>query len=170
MPFRIIATDIYCVPQEVRLPYPGMLSNNPLFIIKKIRDKILEQFIIRSDKQLEYYLFQSNKYLAEMLLQMQAKNDAYVIKTGLRSGNYLTLFVSLYGQLAQNNPSILNKLACDFYYIIEFQIMKYNEIIANMQYGEQKKQLIQIVEQLKQNKEGFDNLLTTMNNKIIIYE
>lgn len=105
-----------------------------------------------------------------MLEQLKVKNNAYVISAGLRSGNYLTLFIPLYGQLAISDPSLQTKLVCDFYSDIEFQIEKYNEIIATMQEGEQKKQLVQIVEQLKQNKDGFDNLLTTMNSKRIIYE
>jgi len=170
LPFRVTATDYYCAQQEIQLPYPGMLSNHPLYVIKKIRDRILEQFITQSNKRLEYYLYESNKYFAEMLIQKQAKNDAYVISSGLRSGNFFTLFISKYNQIALSDTSIQKKLICDFYSGIEFQILKYHEIIANMQDGEQKKQLVQIVEQLKQNKDGFDNLLTTMNSKRIPYE
>ena len=170
MPFRVDATDYYCVPQEIRLPYPGMLSNHPLYFIKKIRDKILEQFITQPDKRLEYYLYESNKYFAEMLIQRQEKHDAYVISAGLRSGNFFTLFISKYNQIALSDTSMQKKLICDFYSSIEFQILKYDEMIANMQDGEQKKQLVQIVEQLKQNKNGFDNLLTTMNSRRILYE
>jgi hypothetical protein len=170
MPFRAIATDFYCVPQEISLPYPGMLSNSPFYVVKKIRDKILKQFISRFDKKLEYYLFESKKNFAEMLIHNQKKNEAYVVSSGLRSGNYLTLFVSTYHHMAMSDVSIQNKLVCDFYSVIEFQIKKYTEIIAIMEDSELKKQLISIVEQLQLNKVGFDNLLTTMNSKRIMYE
>lgn len=170
MPFHITATDYYCAPQKILLPYPGLLSDHPLYIVKKIRDKILELFISQPDRRLEYYIFESNKYFAEMLMQMQKKNDVYVMNTGLRSGNYLTLFVSKYNQIALSDPSIQKKFVCDFYSTIEFQIEKYNKIIATMEDSEQKKQLLSIVEQLQLNKVGFDNLLTTMNSKRIIYE
>lgn len=169
-PFRVTATDFYCATQEIRLPYPGMLSDHPLYFFKKVRDKILEQFIILPDKKLEYYLFESNKYFAEMLIQKQKRNDSYVVSTGLRSGNYLTVFVSIYNQIALSDISIQKKLICDFYSTIEFQINKYNEIIVATEDGEQKKQLLSIVEQLQLNKVGFDNLLTTMNSKRVIYE
>lgn len=170
VPSRIIATNIYCVPQEPQLPYPGMLSNHPLYVVKKIRDKILKQFINKPEKILEYYLYESNKQFSEMLMQIQKKNDGYVINAGLQSGNYLTLFVSSYHRIALLDPSIQNKLTCDFYNTVEFQIKKYDEIIISVDDVEKKKQLIQIVDQIKQNKEGFDNLLTTMNAKRIIYE
>jgi len=170
IPFRITATDFYCAPQEIRLPYPGMLSDHPLYFFKKARDKILEQFITVPNKKLEYYLFESNKYFAEMLIQKQKRNDSYVISTGLRSGNYLTLFVSIYNHIALSDISIQKKLVCEFYSIIEFQTRKYNEIIVTTEDSEQKKRLLSIVDQLQLNKVGFDNLLTTMNSKRVIYE
>jgi hypothetical protein len=166
IPFRIEAADFYCAPQKIQLPYPGILSNHPLYVIKKIRDKILEQFITLSNDKLEYYLFESNKYFSETLIHVQMKNGVYATSVGLRSGNYLTLFISFYGQLAPYH-AFEAKLACDFYSTIEFQITTYNEIIATIEDGELKKQLLSIVRQLQSNKVGFDNLLTTMNSKRI---
>lgn len=164
------AVDIRCTSKEVQLPYPGMLSNHPFYLLKKIRDKILEQFITEPNKRMEYYLFESKKFFNETLIQLHDERSERALDMGKRSNNFLTLFISLYGQTAANGKPISKNFICDFYSIIELQIQKYDEIIATAQDGELKKQLIQLVEQLKQNKEGFDNLLISMNSKRIIYE
>lgn len=49
---------------EYNLPYPGILPDHPLFILKKARDKILELTTRDTMKKVELYLLLSDKYFA----------------------------------------------------------------------------------------------------------
>lgn len=170
IPYHVNATDFICIAKDVQLPYPGMLSTHPLYFLKKIRDKILEQFITDPNKRMEYYLFESEKYMNEVLIHFNhGRNDA-ALNMSKRSMNFLTLFVSVYAETAKNNKPLPIDFACNFYSIIEFQIKKYDEIARQTPNKEMKKELNKTIELLRLNKDGFDNLLTTMHSKRITSE
>lgn len=50
-------------PVEYTLPYPGMLPNNPLYFLKKIRDSIIEFLISDPVHKAEFYILQADKKL-----------------------------------------------------------------------------------------------------------
>lgn len=52
---------------EYNLPYPGILPDHPLFLLKKIRDKVLELTTRDSLKKAELYLVFSDKRVAMAL-------------------------------------------------------------------------------------------------------
>jgi hypothetical protein len=52
---------------EYSLPYPGILADHPLFIFKRLRDRILDFLIADPVKKTEFYILQSDKYLAMTL-------------------------------------------------------------------------------------------------------
>ena len=45
------------------LPYPGMLPDNPLYMLKAMRDRVINFLIADSQKKAEFYLLQSDKRL-----------------------------------------------------------------------------------------------------------
>src|SRR3989344_2585422 len=47
-----------------RLPYPGILSDNPLYMVKIVRDRITEFLTRESLKKAQLYLLYSDKRLA----------------------------------------------------------------------------------------------------------
>jgi len=49
---------------DYQLPYPGILTDHPLYILKNLRDRILEALIADPVKKSEFYLLQSDKFLA----------------------------------------------------------------------------------------------------------
>lgn len=53
---------------EYVLPYPGMLSDNPLYVIKALRDKITEILMADPSKKAEFYLLTADKRLNEGIL------------------------------------------------------------------------------------------------------
>jgi len=62
------------VPVEYSLPYPGMLPDHPLYILKTVRDKIMEFLISDPIRKIEFYILQSDKYVnAGVLLIDQQK-------------------------------------------------------------------------------------------------
>ncbi|MBI5449298.1 hypothetical protein HY948_03185 [Candidatus Gottesmanbacteria bacterium] len=45
------------------LPYPGVLPDNPLYILKTLRDRILDVLIVDQARKAEFYLLQGDKRL-----------------------------------------------------------------------------------------------------------
>lgn len=61
---------------EYILPYPGILPDHPLYILKKFRDSILEMLISDSVRKVEFYILQSDKEIsATDFLRMKNKNS-----------------------------------------------------------------------------------------------
>lgn len=61
-------------PVQYDLPYPGMLPNNPLYVLKQIRDWILDKLIMDPVKKTEFYILQGDKRLAMGLLLSASGN------------------------------------------------------------------------------------------------
>jgi hypothetical protein len=79
------------VPQKVEyvLPYPGILSDNPLYVLKNLRDKIMEMLIVDPSKKAEFYILQSDKdFNAGIFLQAKGKTAPAI--TTLTRGNTYT--------------------------------------------------------------------------------
>ena len=49
---------------DYTLPYPGILLDNPLYVFKNLRDRIMHLFLNNPVKRIEFSLLQSDKYLA----------------------------------------------------------------------------------------------------------
>ncbi|HEX7041835.1 MAG TPA: DUF5667 domain-containing protein [Patescibacteria group bacterium] len=75
---------------DYTLPYPGLLPNNPLYILKVVRDKIVSFFITNPSKRASFDLLQADKRL-EAAYQLQkegSKYDDLVISTLSKGENY----------------------------------------------------------------------------------
>ncbi|MFH0749957.1 MAG: hypothetical protein V1917_03550 [Candidatus Gottesmanbacteria bacterium] len=48
---------------EYALPYPGILPDHPLYIVKRVRDYILERVIMEPVRKGEFYVLQGDKRL-----------------------------------------------------------------------------------------------------------
>jgi len=58
------------------LPYPGILQNHPLYVLKEFRDKIIETLIVDPLRKSEFYLLQSDKWIAASeLLTSQGQQE-----------------------------------------------------------------------------------------------
>ncbi len=74
-----------------KLPYPGMLPDNKLYILKVLRDKLMLALIQDPQSKAQYYLNLANKELV-MSEQMLAKKDMTLAKKmALRGENEMTL-------------------------------------------------------------------------------
>jgi len=61
---------------EYTLPYPGMLPDNPLYFLKKLRDTVMEKVIADPMKKAEFYVLQADKRLVMgQMLAEQKKNE-----------------------------------------------------------------------------------------------
>lgn len=66
---------------EYVLPYPGILPDNPLYFLKKLRDSILEMLIADPVRKVEFYVLQADKDLASSMMLQEKKNEELVGQT-----------------------------------------------------------------------------------------
>ena len=85
---------------EYDLPYPGLLPDNPLYILKVMRDGIVGFFISDPLEKSKFDLLQADKRLnAGVYLTQETKvNDGLVVSTISKGENY---FQEAIGQLSQ---------------------------------------------------------------------
>jgi hypothetical protein len=77
------------------LAFPGILPDNPLYILKAIRDRIIEFLINNPIKKAEYSLLTSDKrFYASKLLAEKGKDDL-AISTLSKSNNYFDKVITL---------------------------------------------------------------------------
>ena len=70
------------------LPYPGMLPDNKLFILKKARDRVMEFLIADPLKKAEFYLLLSDKRLAMAKTFVDYNKFDYAKDSLLRAENF----------------------------------------------------------------------------------
>ncbi len=64
-------------PIDYTLPYPGILSDNPLYFLKALRDRITEFLIADPIKKAEFYLLTADKRLNEAVYLMKKGEGKY---------------------------------------------------------------------------------------------
>jgi hypothetical protein len=75
---------------EYPLPYPGLLPDNPLYVVKTLRDKIVGILISNPEKKAEFDLLQADKRLqAGIFLIQKNKNYDLAEQTISKGENYL---------------------------------------------------------------------------------
>ncbi len=74
---------------EYVLPYPGMLADNPLYFLKKLRDKILENLIADPVRKIEFYVLQSDKELSAGILLGAKDKQTLVVESFTHAGLYI---------------------------------------------------------------------------------
>jgi hypothetical protein len=57
---------------EYTLPYPGILPDHPLYIVKRIRDYILERVIVEPVRKGEFYILQGDKRIQMGMMLIDA--------------------------------------------------------------------------------------------------
>lgn len=77
---RAVAPEIVATPSgdviEYTLPYPGILPDNPLYVLKQVRDWIMEKLIADPLKKAEFYILQGDKRLQMGMMLIQNGNAA----------------------------------------------------------------------------------------------
>ena len=76
-------------PAQYDLPYPGMLPNNPLYVLKQARDWILDKLIMDPVKKTEFYILQGDKRLAMGMLLSTSGNGVLSEQTISKGEKYM---------------------------------------------------------------------------------
>lgn len=75
-------------PVNYEMPYPGVLPDNPLYILKAIRDRVVSQLINDPIKKAEFSILTSDKRMMAGILLIQKNNDAIGMSTITKGNNY----------------------------------------------------------------------------------
>lgn len=76
------------------LPYPGILPDHPLYVLKKLRDYILEKVIVDPVKKAEFYLLQADKRLAMGVVLVDQNKNTLAESTISKGEKYMEQSVS----------------------------------------------------------------------------
>ncbi len=95
------------------LPWPGILPDNPLYILKAIRDNVINFFITDPLKKSEYDLLMSDKRLVSAKMLVDKGEYQLAITTLSKAGNYFDEAIGLAStakQQGEDTSSLLDKL------------------------------------------------------------
>lgn len=80
---------------QYTLPYPGILPDNPLYILKALRDNIINFFITDPVKKSDYDLLMADKRLASARSLVDKNEYGLAITTLSKAGNYFDEAIGL---------------------------------------------------------------------------
>jgi hypothetical protein len=113
---------------EYTLPYPGILADNPLYIVKNLRDKIMEMLIADPIKKVEFYILQSDKDVnAGMFLAAKAKGTlalSAVTRANTTTGTAIALADSLKTQGRELPAYVVERL--------QNSLAKHEEVVRDL--------------------------------------
>ena len=76
------------------LPYPGVLPDHPLYMLKRFRDFILEHIIAEPMKKAEFYILQADKRLEMGVYLVDASKFALAETTVSKGENYMDMAIA----------------------------------------------------------------------------
>jgi hypothetical protein len=104
------------------LPYPGILPDNPLYMLKILRDKLIPILITSPDKKIQFYLLQADKGILSSSILIEKGNYSLADKTLLKAENYMT-------EITFQLFSLTEKPSKDFLGKLKLASLKHQEII-----------------------------------------
>lgn len=112
------------------LVYPGMLPDNPFYILKVVRDGLVKMLINDHFKRAKFSLLNSDKRIFAGKLLLDKGKDKLAVETIEKSNNYLDDTISSIRDLKKQNPKSPD--AEPFIQQVRISILKHNEFINDM--------------------------------------
>ncbi len=97
-------------PVEYVLPYPGMLPDNPLYVLKNFRDRIIEFLISNPVNKAEFYILQADKKLSMgiSLAEMGKKEEAHeILSEALAARTKAVTMLETAGKVGKTPPAFV---------------------------------------------------------------
>lgn len=112
------------------LAYPGMLPDNPFYVLKVIRDGVVKMLINDPFKRAKFSLLNSDKRVFAGKLLLDKGKDALALETIEKSNNYLDDTVAAVRDLKRQNPKSPD--AEPFLQQLKTAIHKHRELMDDM--------------------------------------
>ncbi len=114
------------ISEEVNyyLPYPGMLSDHPLYFVKMFRDRFREWVIIDQARKAEYWAFLADKRVAAGKVLIEGGKPVLGVSAYQKASKYLQRSTNKVEELKKNGKEmgdLANKL--------EQATLKYDEVL-----------------------------------------
>lgn len=142
----LTSTDSAAIDINYSLPYPGLLPDNPLYIFKAVRDKIVSILIADPKNKAQFDLLQADKRLsaAFTLSKQQPVKGQLVVDTVSKGENYFSDAVGQ-AKLAHDEGIEVNGLIDQ----LENAAQKHQQVILGIENGLPKKDSEQLVLEAK---------------------
>lgn len=120
------------IQSDYMLPYPGILPDNPLYIFKAMRDKVISILISDPKSKTSFDLLQADKRLAAAFAMSKEPqhSDDLIIQTISKGENYFSFAVGEAG-LAKQQGEEINGLLNQLYDASQ----KHLQVIAGIQHS-----------------------------------
>lgn len=90
------------------LPFPGMLPDNPLYILKVVRDGIVKLLINDDLKMARFSLLNAEKRMFSMKLLVDKNKDKLAIETMSKGNNYLNDSIAAIVRYQKSHPKSID--------------------------------------------------------------
>lgn len=113
LPLNQVSATIPAPPKniEYQLPYPGILPDNPIYLLKRLRDAILDKLIVDPVRRIEFFVLQADKSLGMGLLLTEQKK--------VKAAEDVIMKGEVYLEQAANNLTDLKKKTEAPQYVVE---------------------------------------------------
>ena len=91
---------------DYTLQYPGILPDNPLYILKAIRDRVVSLLISDTQKKAEFNLLTSDKRVSAALMLANRGKAELAVSTLSKSNNYLEESIAEVEALSKSKTNI----------------------------------------------------------------
>jgi hypothetical protein len=156
------ATSVVKRESSYTVPYPGILPDNPLYPLKVIRDKLVENLIRDKNRKVEFYLRQTDKQMGMVQTLADKKNIPLAKQTALKAEHNFTQLISVY-KASDTKPIASVKD------ILMQATEKHQEILANVIKNtpreEDKKVFMQVLDFSKRNAEEINKIYNAKKKK-----
>lgn len=115
-------------PVEYTLPYPGILPTHPLYMIKLLRDRIIEMLITDPLSKSEFYILQADKKLNMAISLTSAKKTKEADEALSESLSAREQALTLLGNYKKSGSTIPGHLSEKFFLSLE----KHNEVLRDL--------------------------------------
>jgi hypothetical protein len=159
-----VSNSQYC---NSPLPWPGIVSTNPLYPFKKIRDKIIRSYLIDNTEKLDYLLFDSDKYLREVMLLDDTGNYEDAYKTGLRGQHDITIFITEFVNTLIKYEKTPTWSRDRFSCVTKRQQRILQELLQKHPSGKVHQNYMTLMGMLKQNINGFPKFLEMYKDRFV---
>lgn len=129
---------------EYVLPYPGVLPDHPLYMVKRLRDFVLEKIIAEPVRKGEFYILQGDKRLQMSVMLLESGKRELAETTTSKAEKYMEKAVdTLLGY--QQTGSVIPPYIIDK---ITKSLAKHEEVIGGMILSAQEAQKNGLIESL----------------------
>lgn len=133
---------------EYLLPYPGILPDHPLYLLKRIRDTILDKLIVDPIRRVEFLILQGDKHLAMGKTLFEQKKVQIAVEFLVKGENYLEQAVNNIKNLKEKSIEVPGYVMEKITLATQKHIEVLNELLLTAN-EEQKQGLLTAIEKTK---------------------